>query len=286
MTDGSSPLFVSTFGAVDVGAPGDSDAAHTLVCLHGIESHGLKFLGLAYRLAKVNLVAPDLRGHGRSPKVGPWTLEQHLDDLAPLVSRFGQPFRLSQPSGLRRPPVLLGHSYGGLLAWEVARATPTSVAALVLVDPAIGVSAEVARGSLTYEHSVLGHSWPDEAAAFSDFAVARSATGLWAAALDAAVGLEHDDGGRLSACVSRDAVEAGWRQMQEQARSSPWRGPTLLLEAGREHGRYVSSLLRSQLREQLGDQLDHRVLDATHTITSDYPDELAAAVNEFLSGLR
>jgi lipase len=273
MTASPDTLFVSIFGDAGVAESREGGPPRTLVCLHGIESHGLKFFGLASRARGLQVVAPDLRGHGRSPKAGPWTLEQHLDDLVSVVSALGQ------------PPVLLGHSYGGLLAWEVARATPSSIAALILVDPAIGVSADVARASVTYEQSLLGHSWPDEAAAFSDFAAGRTATGLWAAALDAAVALERGHDGRFRPVVSRDAVEAGWRQMQEPLRSSGWRGRTLLLEAGREHGRFASSPVIAQLRQHLGDQLDHRVLDTTHTITSDYPDELAGAVDEFLSGL-
>ena len=94
--------------------------ASAIVCIHGIESHGLRYFALAERLGPdVRVVAPDLRGHGRSIKVGPWTLERHVDDLLPLLT-----------ADIDRP-VLLGHSYGGLLAWELARAAPQSIAALI-----------------------------------------------------------------------------------------------------------------------------------------------------------
>jgi hypothetical protein len=39
------------------------------------------------------------------------------------------------------------------------------------------------------------------------------------------------------------------------------------------------------MRAELGDALQHVVLDATHTIPSDYPDLLAGAVSEFLARL-
>src|SRR4051794_17381800 len=120
MIAGAGPLFVSSF-----------DSGRPVLCLPGIESHGVRFLGLASRVPAVRVVAPDLRGHGRSPMVGPWTLEQHLEDLLPLLASVGV---------RDEPPVLLGHSYGGLLAWELARAAPASIAGLVLVDPAIAVS--------------------------------------------------------------------------------------------------------------------------------------------------
>ena len=258
-----SPLFVSSFGA---GRP--------VVCLHGIESHGLRYVGLAARVDGFRVVAPDLRGHGRSPKAGPWTVPQHIDDLLPVLVAAG----VAGPK-----PILLGHSYGGLLAWELARAAPDELAGLVLVDPAMSVSSELARASVTYEYSSFGHTWPDEAAAFEEFAAGRVPGGMWAAALDAAVGLQRGDDGMLRPLVVADAVIAAWDQMQAPLHDSTWRGPTLLIEAAREDGRYVSPAVAAALRAQLGDVLEHVVIDATHTIPSDYPDLLAAAVGPFLS---
>ena len=267
MHDTTESLFVSTFGRF--GTFGEPGARPTVVCLHGIESHGLRYVGLATRLGPgFRVVAPDLRGHGRSTKVGPWTVAQHIEDLLPLLTGGA---------------VLLGHSYGGLLAWELARAAPDSLSALVLVDPAINVSAEVARVSQLYEYTSVGHSWPDEAAAFADFSVGRTPDGLWSAALDAAVAVARDDDGKIRTVVAPDAVAAGWRQMQESLRPSGWHGPTLLIEAGREHGNFVSAAVIALLRAQLGDALSHVVVDATHTIPTDYPELLAAAVEPFLS---
>ena len=74
-----SPLFVSTFGA---GRP--------ILCLHGIESHGIRFVGLAARVDDLHVVAPDLRGHGRSPKNGPWTLDQRIADVLPILRGLGR----------------------------------------------------------------------------------------------------------------------------------------------------------------------------------------------------
>ena len=242
-----------------------------MLCLHGIESHGLRYIGLAGRVPAARVVAPDLRGHGRSPKDGPFTLERHIDDLLPLLHKLGP------------QTILLGHSYGGLLAWELARAAPAGIAALVLVDPAIGVSAPLAAASVTHEYSSVGHSWPDEGAVFVEFAAGRPAGGLWSAALDAAVAVARGADGLVRTVVAPDAVLAGWRQMAEPFRASAWRGPTLLIEAGREHGAFTSAAVIAELRSELGYSLEHVVLDATHTIPSDYPDELAAAVAPFLA---
>jgi lipase len=257
-----SPLFVSTFGT---GRP--------VLCLHGVESHGLRYVGLAARVGGIQVVAPDLRGHGRSPKVGPWTVEQHLEDLLPILRALGP------------APVVMGHSYGGLLAWELARSAPSDVGTLVLVDPAINVSEQLARASVTYEYSSVGHSWADEAAAFAEFAAGKPTTGMWAAALDVAVALARGDDGRVRSLVAPDAVTAGWRQMHEPLRATMYRGPTLLIEAGREEGRYVSASVIAQMRSQLGEALEHVIVDATHGVPSDYPDVLAAAVEPFLASV-
>lgn len=258
---GESSLFVSSFGS---GRP--------VVCLHGIEAHGLRYVALAERLgAGVRVVAPDLRGHGRSPRSGPWTVGQHIDDLLPLLSSAGA------------PAVLLGHSYGGFLAWELARVAGAQLAALILVDPAINVSAELARVSTTYEHSIVGHSWADEASAIEELVAARPETGKWAGALDAALTTERRADGRIHPVVAPEAVSACWQQIQRPLVTSTFGGPTLLIEAGRENGQFISPRVVGQMQAQLGAAFEHVVLDATHTIPSDYPDELAAAVAPFLA---
>ncbi len=266
--DGDPPnLFVSNFGS---GRP--------MLCLHGVESHGLRFVALAARLPGMRVIAPDLPGHGRSSKVGPWTVERTIGELLPLLRDLEG----------TDSPLLLGHSYGGLLAWELARAATevgVPIGALVLVDPAIAVDASLAEGSLSYEASSVGHRWPDEVAALTEMAAARPVSGRWSAALDVGVGMEADVDGALVPLVSGEAVAAAWAHMQRPLRVSPYAGPTLLIEAGREQGRFVSPAVVAQLRAALGARLAHVVLDTTHTIPSDYPELLATTVRKFLATL-
>src|SRR6187455_2988265 len=118
-----------------------------MLALHGIEAHGVRYVGLARYLEGVEIVAPDLRGHGRSPRNGPFTLEQHVTDLLPLLDELGP------------ETTLLGHSYGGLIAWEVARAAPAAIKRLVLVDPPIQVDPQFARDSVA--GSTIGGRWPE-----------------------------------------------------------------------------------------------------------------------------
>ena len=253
----ASPLFVSRFGR---GAP--------LLCLHGIEAHGLRFLGLAAHLDGVEIIAPDLRGHGRSPREGPFTLDQHVRDVLPILDDLGP------------ETTLLGHSYGGFIAWELARVAPSALARLVLVDPPIGVKPEFARQSL--ESAAMHLRWPERSRAFQELSADRQPAAHWAVALDVAVGLEEMRDGRLRVAVTDEAVSTCWDQLIEPLSESSFRGPTLLLEAGQEGGDFCTPSTVANLQRQLRDQLHYAVVDLPHTIPADGPDVLAAHLRSFL----
>jgi len=68
------------------------------------------------------VVAYDRAGLGASDPVHPLTLEHEVEDLAAVLAEVG-------------PAVVVGHSWGGLLAQLVSFRYPERVAGLVLVDP-------------------------------------------------------------------------------------------------------------------------------------------------------
>ncbi len=103
-------------------------AGAPLVCLHGIGESGEHFRALAGRLADRRLLAPDLRGHGRSEREPPWSLEQHLEDVLETVGEESRDW--------------LGHSLGGRLCVELANRRPELVERLVLLDPALRLQPE------------------------------------------------------------------------------------------------------------------------------------------------
>ena len=241
-----------------------------MLALHGIEAHGVRYVGLARYLEGVEIVAPDMRGHGRSPRWGPFTLEQHVADLLPLLDELGP------------KTTLLGHSYGGLIAWEVARAAPEAIERLVLVDPPIQIDAHFARDSVA--NSSIGVRWPDRVIAFREMVSGRRPSAHWSVALDVSVGLEDAGDGSLRVAVAEDVVSTCWlEQLPRPLSESGWRGPTLLVEAGRENGAFLTPHALADFRSQLGDSLTHVVLDLPHTITADGPDELATHIRKFLS---
>jgi lipase len=131
-------LHVHDWGAAD---------APPLVCLHGVTSWGGRFRRLAEeRLGAFHVFAPDLRGHGVSDWEPPWNLGAHTDDLVDTLDALH----------LGRVDVV-GHSFGGRLALELAARRPERVGRLVLLDPAVWVPppiaferAELARADESY----------------------------------------------------------------------------------------------------------------------------------------
>jgi lipase len=105
----------------------------TLVCLHGVTAHGERFKQLAEErwASRFHVLAPDLRGHGRSTWDPPWTFEQHVADL---VDTFGDV----------APCDWVGHSFGGRLVLELAARRPDLVRRAVLLDPALHVLPQIA----------------------------------------------------------------------------------------------------------------------------------------------
>jgi pimeloyl-ACP methyl ester carboxylesterase len=119
----------------------DTDAVHLnyaegpfngppLVLLHGLGRRWQVFLPLIPALSlRWHIVAPDLRGHGKSSHVAHgYRGAQYAEDIIRLLrGRVGA------------PAVLFGHSLGGMLAMRVAFHHPELVRALILGDNMIGV---------------------------------------------------------------------------------------------------------------------------------------------------
>ena len=108
-------------------APGE---APILVFLHGLTDSGEGWPdAVRHWQDRYAILAPDQRGHGRSPRFTPEELERHpgevmVEDAVTLLER------------LPEPPVVIGHSLGGAVAWTVAVRRPELVRGIVLEDPA------------------------------------------------------------------------------------------------------------------------------------------------------
>jgi lipase len=128
-------------------------AGSPLICLHGVTSHGERFRRLAEeRLEGRRVIAPDLRGHGRSGVEPPWSLDAHVADVLETATALGV-----------ECADWLGFSYGGRVAAALAAREPERVESLVLLDPALHLPVETCLEQALEERRDLSFADVDEA---------------------------------------------------------------------------------------------------------------------------
>jgi len=119
------PLSAPVRGGVLAGGVWHPDAeGMPLLTIHGITANHLAWQVVADALPDTRVIAPDLRGRGRSGGLpGPFTLNDHADDLA----------RMLDAAGVERA-LVAGHSMGAFVAVRFAERFPDRAERLVLVD--------------------------------------------------------------------------------------------------------------------------------------------------------
>jgi lipase len=255
-------LHVERWG--DPGAP-------RVVCLHGVTNHGRHFAPLAERLRGYDVLAPDLLGHGSSPYEPPWSLDAHVDAVVEAVGA--------------EPAFLLGHSFGGRIAFELAARAPKLVPRLVLLDPAIHVlphialfAAENARKERAFVSFAEGIE-----RRYDESQLKRAPRELVEEDLEGHLVWTEDDLYRYR--YSQSAVVAAYGEMaSEPPRFERVRVPTLLVLGEESYLPY--DRLMDAHREALGDLLEVVVVPGGHTVLWDALDETSAAIARFLSGDR
>jgi lipase len=102
-------------------------AVPTVLAVHGITASHRAWPAVVAALPGVRVVAPDLRGRGRSNALpGPYGMGAHADDLAAVLDALEI-----------ESVVALGHSMGGFVSVVLAHRHPGRVSRLVLVDGGI-----------------------------------------------------------------------------------------------------------------------------------------------------
>jgi len=249
---------------------GPSDGG-PLLCLHGITSWGGRFRRLALeRLQSFHVLAPDLRGHGVSDWEPPWNLGTHVDDIVDTLNALH----------LERVDVV-GHSFGGRLALELAARHPTRVDRIVLLDPAVWVPPHIA-----FERAELARN--DESfASVEDAIVARLAMSsvtdarLVREELPQHLQLGHD--GRWRGRYARSAVVAAYGEMATPPPLDRVGARTLLVR-GRD-----SEVVPEELQEIVCDTMsDCRAVTVPggHIVMWDAFAETADAILSFLEDSR
>jgi lipase len=244
----------------DPGAP-------PVVCVHGVQGYGGRFRRLAeVRLAdRYRVVAVDLRGHGRSSREEPWTLDAHLDDL---VETFGE------------PAAWIGHSFGGRLVAELMARRPELVERALLLDPALTVPPDYAAFLAEQELAA------DVSFATVEEGVEAWTTGLFrpaSAAVRAEVAEQLVQGadGRFRFDYSPAVVAAAYLAIAPLP--SPWEraGIPTLIVAGIA-SKFVSVGEVKHYRAALGEKLRIVIVPAGHSVLWDAFDETADSIERFL----
>jgi lipase len=246
---------------------GDAAAA-PVVCLHGVAGHGGRFRRLAEdRLAtRYHVLAPDLRGHGRSPWEEPWTLAAHVEDLA---------------EAFPQPAAWIGHSFGGRLVAELVARHPRLVERAVLLDPALVVPPDYAQ-MLSEQELVTDASF-----ASVEDAVEQSLAGLLrrpTKSIEAELRdhLVRDRDGRYRFRYSRAGVAAAY--LEVAAPPPAWERaavPTLVIAGAAS--KFVSVGEAELYRSSLGELFQLVIVPGGHMVLWDAFEETAAAVERFLA---
>ncbi len=232
---------------LDTGGPG-----RPLLALHGHFAAGHTFAGLA---PGRRLIAPDQRGHGESDPAPDYSRDGYVADAVALLDHLG----------LRRVAVL-GHSLGGVTAYQLAARHPDRVSALVVED--IGA---VVHGDLSF-----ALQWPARAATRPALlaALGRSAPYL------AGSMREDPDGWTLT---FRPADMVASQQALNGDHWTDWLAstcPALLIRGARS-----DRLTRGHALEMLARRPRTELVElpAGHTVHETVPTEYAAAVAGFLT---
>jgi lipase len=235
----------------------------TLVCLHGVTGHGERFKRLAeeHWAKRFHVVAPDLRGHGRSGYDPPWTIATHVADLLETIDA--------------RRPDWLGHSFGGRLVLELAAAHRQRIRRAVLLDPAIQILPHVADFSADAERADPVYESPEQ---YAERRADGPDTPLQLVLEDARLHCEQLPDGRLRRRTSQAAAVSILGELaSEPPPPETLEVPTLLVYSP------AYGLVRDEQLAAYAERVETLAVPGMHMVMWDAFDEVASAVERFLA---
>jgi lipase len=241
-----------------------------LVCLHGVTGYAGVYQRLAEeRWSEHRVLAFDLRGHGRSGWEPPWTFATHVADLVETSEALG----LSTADWV-------GHSFGGRLVLELAAVHPQLVRRAVLLDPAIQLLPEVALAVADFERREPVYGSAEEYV--EERLVLYPDSPRAAIEHEAAQHLEQQSDGSLRRRTCQGAAVSIYGELASPPPPpSTLQAETMLLYAP-AYG-LVSAEQVEMYRVALGDRLRIVEVPGMHMVQWDAFDQVAAAVEDFLS---
>jgi len=246
---------------------GDAKAP-VVVCLHGVSAHGRRYRKLAEeRLSRrYHVLAPDLRGHGRSGYEPPWNIATQLDDVLETLDGT-------------EPRAWVGHSYGARLILELCAREPDRVPVAVLLDPAIQILPHV--GLDFAEEAARDHSFAGADEAIASRLVGGAPTPREFLEEEAREHLEPSPDGRLRWRFCRSAVVTAYGELcTGPPPPTVLPDPTLLVHA--EQFGLVRDEQLDEYAETLGEGLELVAVPGGHVVYWDAFEPTADAVEKFL----
>lgn len=244
-----------------------------VLAIHGLTGHGRRWQHFAGYVPEISVAAPDVLGHGRSSWAAPWSIDANVSALGALLDE-----EVRNGGG---PVLVLGHSFGGAIALHLAAARPDLVAALLLLDPAIGLNgdwmAEIAEAMIAHP------DYPDPAAARQDKA-ADSWGDVDPEVLDADLEehLVKLPNGRYGWRVSMPAMMSYWSELARDPVLPRPGTKTTVVRAKLTTPPYVSEQLVAGLGQRLGADFELLDFDCGHMVPHAKPTEVAALIRKQL----
>lgn len=272
-------------------------SGETMVLLHGFPEFWYCWRGVMRGLPGYRLVVPDLRGYNLSSKpegVQNYNVRALMGDVVGLIEQVGE-----------GPVTLVGHDWGGAIAWIVAAFRPDLVTRLVIINaphPSIFTREILAnpeqQKASQYMHAL---SRPDAESVFSadGFAELKNAMGMrrW----DAAVIEKYEEAwskpGALTAMLnyyramankppdfSKGEPPQDGLRPEDQTRIPAIRitVPALVIWGERDHALLTGNL--DGLGHYVPNLRIHRIARASHWVPAEAPEEVARLIGEFCAG--
>lgn len=258
---------------------GNADAP-PLLLVHGGRDHARSWDTIARALQPhFHVMAPDLRGHGDSEWAtgSSYSLADNVYDLTHLA-------------GAGRETVLVGHSFGGMIAMAFTGTFPERVSRLAVLDgaflPGHATSIDVQMAKWIGQIDKIAQSQPRRFPSIEDAAARMAAHNKRLSAEQALHLARHavrlnEDGTFSWKYDPYQTVRAPYRLSQDDyiALWSRIACPTLLLCAGDS---FIADADRAGILKHFKHAEQRMVADAGHWLQHDKPDEVIAALRGFL----
>jgi lipase len=190
--------------------PEPSEADAVVLAIHGVTASLMTFRSIARELSpRICLLAPDLRGRGRSAGLpGPYGIEEHVIDLLAVLDHAGA-----------GSAVVVGHSMGAYVAARLAAEHPDRVSGLVLLDaglpfPIPDDPSSLLDNAVTNAVMRLAITFPSADDYVDGWRAHPAFADAWNADIDAYARYDLVEDGGVARCIaSGEAVRTDSREM-------------------------------------------------------------------------